>query len=222
VNKIRKSERFSRLLAFLLSGIFYICAGVLLFSGIKRGPDRPSVFMPAPVNLSFAQPALQAAEPPPEVRSQPVADPVSEQISPEPVQPEIPAKPAVPVPEVPEPVSKPAEIKARVTQEASAEVSVPVRNILLAWVRAQIEKEKYYPAAARNAGYEGRFRLLVKVRADGVIAEAVVLDGRGHPILRRSLEKITAGLTGRNSGLIPGAPVELPFDFEFKLTGAGR
>ncbi len=104
------------------------------------------------------------------------------------------------------------------TQEASAPAVPPVdRNVLLDWVRAQIEKEKYYPPAARNAGFEGQFQLLIKIGTDGKITEAVVLEGKGHPMLRRSLEKIMAGLIGRDFGQTLPAPVELPFEFEFKL-----
>jgi outer membrane biosynthesis protein TonB len=57
----------------------------------------------------------------------------------------------------------------------------------------------------------------VKIGTDGRITEAVVLEGKGHPMLRRSLERIMDGLAGRHSGLTLPAPVELPFDFEFKL-----
>lgn len=224
MNKFRTSDRFCRLLAFLLSGFFYTAVIALFLLGIKNSPKRPSVPVIAPVRLNISQIALKAVESSPPAQSPPEPVPVpdrqeqeQEPLLPRPEKQNVPAEPEAASPATPQ-----ESVQAQVAQEAFTEVSVPTRDILLAWVREQIEKEKYYPAAARNAGYEGRFRLLVKVRADGVIAEAVVLDGRGHPILRRSLERIMAGLAGRSSGLVPDAPVELPFDFEFKLTGTGR
>ena len=144
---------------------------------------------------------------------------------------EVPLEEIQKPPEEPQPepaVTRPAEVSetqafsgtqtAKVAQEASAPAGRTVsRNQLLDWVRVQIEKEKYYPQAARNAGYEGRFRLLVKIGMDGKISEAAVLDGQGHLLLRRSLEKIMAGLKGRDFGQTLESPVELPFEFEFKL-----
>ncbi|MDD3275451.1 MAG: energy transducer TonB, partial [Kiritimatiellales bacterium] len=122
-----------------------------------------------------------------------------------------------PEPPPPEPQQR-VETPAQVTQEASAPAAPPVdRNVLLDWVREQIEKEKYYPPAARNAGFEGKFVLSVKIGMDGKISEALVVDGKGHPMLRRSLEKIMAGLIGRDSGRMIYESVELPFEFEFKL-----
>ena len=161
-----------------------------------------------PAAAASAQPALL----PP---SKPVEVPLEEIQKPSEPQPE-------PV------VTRPAEASesqvsaeaqtAQVAQEASAPAVQPVsRNQLLDWVRVQIEKEKYYPQVARSAGYEGRFRLLVKIGMDGKISEAAVLDGQGHLLLRRSLEKIMAGLKGRDFGQTLASPVELPFEFEFKL-----
>ena len=220
MNKIRKSERFSRLLALVLSGLFYILIIALGFIRTNTRPPEPFAFNPTPMTLSFSQIALQAAEPQPEVQPQPVpaAVPVLEEIKPVPVEPEAAEVVAPPVFEEPKQEPSPSGVKAQVTQAASAmATSSSSRNKLLVWVREQIEKEKYYPQAARNAGYEGQFRLLVKVGVDGKILEAAVLDGRGHPLLRRSLEKIMARLPGRDSGLVLDSPTELLFDFEFDL-----
>jgi TonB family protein len=203
VNKSRTSERLSGLLAFALSGLFYIAVVALVLLWTKNRPVFQPAFHPAPVNLSFAQIELKAAELPPEVKTEhppPEKAEVAVELEPEPPPPE------------------PIKAEAKVTQEASAPVVPPVdRNVLLDWVRTQIEKEKYYPPAARNAGFEGQFRLLIKIGPDGKISEAAVLDGKGHPMLRHSLEKIMIGLIGRDSGQPPPAPVELPFEFEFKL-----
>lgn len=210
MNKFRTSERLSSVLAFALSGLFYIAVIALIIFLIKNHPSEPRAFNPAPVNLSFAQIELQAAaEPPPEVKPEP----------PPPEEVDVVLEEVVVVPEPPPPeLQRVVESPAQVTQEAAAPATPPVdRNILLDWVRKQIEKEKYYPPAARNAGFEGRFRLLVKIGADGKISSASVLDGNGHSLLRRSLEKIMTGLVGRDSGQPLPEPVELPFEFEFKL-----
>ena len=210
-------------MAFTLSALFHIAIAALIFFLIKNYQPEPRPFNPATDNLSFAQIELQAAaEPPLEVNP----EPVPEEIKPEPVLPD-PADVAIELkPEEPQPEPVKAdsarrnemETAAQVAQEASAPAVPSVaRNVLLNWVREQIEKEKYYPSAARNAGYEGTFRLLVKIGTDGKISEASVLDGKGHFLLRRSLEKIMDGLIGRSFGQILPAPVELPFEFEFKL-----
>lgn len=207
------------MLAFTLSALFYIAVTALIFFLMKTRLPEPRAFNPAPVNLSFAQIELQAAaEPPLEVK--PVPEPPPPDLS---RRNEVKAEKAEvaiePEPELspPEP-QQVVETPAQVTQKASAP-SVPSidRNALLAWVREQIEKEKYYPPAARNAGYEGTFRLLVKIGTDGKISEALVVDGKGNILLRRSLEKILAGLIDRDFGQALLNPVELPFEFEFKL-----
>ncbi|MFA7257623.1 MAG: TonB family protein [Kiritimatiellales bacterium] len=204
MNKIRTSERLSGLLAFALSSLFYIAVIALVLFRMRSRLAPQSAFNPAPVTLSFAQIELQAAaESPPEIK-------------PEPSPPEEAEVAIEPKPEPPPP--KPVKADAQVTQEASAPMEPSVdRNVLLDWVREQIEKEKYYPPAARNAGFEGQFQLLIKIGTDGKISEAAVLEGNGHPMLRRSLEKIMTGLIGRGFGQTLPDPVELPFDFEFRL-----
>ncbi|MDK2857611.1 MAG: periplasmic protein TonB [Verrucomicrobiota bacterium] len=217
MNKLNTARRLSRLLALALSSLFYIAAGVLIRSWTQnRSAERPA-FSPPAVNLSFAQIELQAAEPPPVIEPEPVPEP--EEIAPEPLPPEKNDMAKEELPETrTEPEPEPRSPEAQVTQEASAPTIQPVApNILRAWVREQIEKEKYYPPSARNAGYEGGFRLLVKIGTDGKISEARVLGGHGHSLLRRAVEKITGSLPGRDFGQPIPEPVELPFEFEFKL-----
>lgn len=223
MNKIRTSERLSGLLAFALSSLFYIAVVATVLLWTKNHPTPQSVFNPAPVNLSFAQIELQAAAEPPPEKAEVTVKPKPKPEPPPPEKANVAVKPK-PEPSPPEPVKADAaqrngkEPAAKVTQEASAPSVPPVdRNVLLSWVRTQIEKKKYYPPAARNAGYEGQFRLLVKIGTDGKISKAVVLDGKGPSMLRRSLEKIMTGLIGRNFGQTLPNPVELPFEFEFRL-----
>lgn len=213
MNKISISKQLNGGLAFALSGSFHIILVTLVSIWIKDRLLEPLAFHPAPMRLSVAQIELQAAAPPLE------AEPIHEEIHPEPSLREKVDAPLEPISEEPKPEPQPIrEATAQVTQEASAPTASSVeRNILLHWVREQIEKEKYYPPAARNAGYEGQFRLWINVGADGKISEATVLDGQGHYLLRQSLEKIIVRLIGRDFGQTLPDPVALPFEFEFKL-----
>lgn len=209
MNKFRTTERLSGLLAVVLSGLFYLAVATLILMKTQSPP--PSAFHPAPVNLSFAQIELQS-----------VAD------QPPSVEPELPEEAEVAIegpvappewtpPEHP-PEPQPVEAAAQVVQEASAPPILQVDpNRLIAWVQMLIEKEKYYPPAARSAGFEGQFRLRVEIGMNGKISSASVVDGNGHPMLRRSLEKIMNGLIGRDSGQMLPEPLSLPFGFEFKL-----
>lgn len=218
MNKFCTTERLSGLLALVVSILFYGVVTALILFLLKEHSSAASAFNPEPLTLSFAQIALQAtSEPPPVVEPEPVPPPPEEV---DVVVEEIPALPEVPPEPVPPPEPQPVvETSARITQAASAPAVPSVdRDFLLRWVRDQIEKEKYYPPAARNAGLEGKFRLLIKIGTDGSVVEAVVLDGTGHPMLRRSLEKIMTGLIGRDSGQPLPAPYAFiqPFGFELK------
>lgn len=105
-----------------------------------------------------------------------------------------------------------------VTQSASSTTaSAAGRDELCEWVRRQIEREKYYPVAAQNAGYEGSFTVQVHVGTDGKVVSAAVVDGTGHMLLRRSLTKILDRLIGRDSETRPIEPTELRFEFVFQL-----
>jgi outer membrane biosynthesis protein TonB len=221
VNNLHTSERRSSRLAFALSCLLHIAAGTLIFFVVRNfAVEQWPSMGPGTANSNVMQIELRPVA---SVSAQPV-------LLPTPKPAEVPLeeiqKPPEPQPE--SVVSRPAEASesqvsaeaqtAQMAQSASASAVQPTsRNQLLDWVRVQIEKEKYYPQAARNAGYEGRFRLLVKIGMDGKISEAAVLDGQGHLLLRRSLEKIMAGLKGRDFGRTLAAPIELPFEFEFKL-----
>ncbi len=121
--------------------------------------------------------------------------------------------------EEPEPEPEPIEADAQVSREASAETEEVVVDFdkVSAWVFEQIEKEKYYPKAAQKAGYEGVFDLLVIVNAEGMISEASITHGKGHPLLRRALEKMLDKLPGRSFSEPPGRVIEMAFEFEFEF-----
>ncbi len=157
------------------------------------------------VNLSFAQMELVAVEEPPPPKE------------PEPPPPEEVDVVLEKIIEEPEPEPEPVEADAFVSQEASASEEAVDSDALSDWVLEQIEKGKHYPATAKRAGYEGVFDLLVIVEADGTISEASIVYGRGHPLLRRALEKMLGNLIGRNFGKPLGQTVEMEVEFEFEL-----
>ena len=114
MNKIRTSERLSGLLAFALSGLFYIAAAALILFLMKTRQPDPRAFNPAPVTLSFAQIELKAAvETQPEV--QPELLPVPEEIKPDLVPPEKAEVALDPVSEKPKPKPEPVKAEAQVT-----------------------------------------------------------------------------------------------------------
>ncbi len=203
MNKLRPSERLLRLLALLLCLLLYAGGGSVGYfwgSGLFE-ENRTSVHIHA-VNLNFAQMELVAAqEPPPQ--------------EPEPLPPEDVDVVLEEIIEEPEP--EPVEADALMSQEASSADEEVTADALSDWVLEQIQKEKYYPPSAKRAGYEGIFDLLVIIEADGTISEASIIYGRGHPLLRRSLEKMLGTLVGRNFGRPLGQTVEMPVEFEFEL-----
>jgi outer membrane biosynthesis protein TonB len=213
VNKFRPSERLSGLLAFALSALFYSSIAALVFVWMRSHPVEQAAFTPAPVHLNFAQIKLEAAESPPEMKPEPpppekaeaAVEPKPEETPPEPVKADLAHRSEM-------------EVTAQVTQEASAPAVLPVdRNVLLNWVREQIEKEKYYPPAARNAGLEATFTLLVKISADGAISSAEITGGKGSFLLRNALNNMLIKLPGRKFGQPLPVAMELPFEFEFDL-----
>lgn len=232
MNKLHPSERWIRLLAFSLSLLLYgVAVNVIWFWADRLSDDRSALISLSAVHLSFAQMELTAVEeipPPKEPEPSPKKEPeppppeevdvVLEEIIEEP-EPDVSSEALVKEERVETDMARRNEMEevAQVTQEAAAPEVVANPDALRAWVQQQIEREKYYPVTARRAGYEGSFNLLVKVEADGAISEAVVLSGRGHPLLRRSLEKIMELLIGRNSGRSLEKAVELPFEFNFEL-----
>ena len=204
MNKLRPSERLIGSLAFALTFLLY---GGILFAVYawveERSQKNPvSIYMSA-VNLSFAQMELVAIEePPPPKEPKPL---LSEEV-------DIALEEIIEEPE-PEPV----QADALVSQEASSADEEVTADALLEWVLTQIQTEKYYPPSAQRAGYEGAFDLLVIIDPDGTISEATITYGRGHPLLRRSLEKMLGRLVGRKFGRSLGETVEMPVEFEFEL-----
>lgn len=220
MNKFRKVERHSGLLAFLLSGLFYVAmVSFIFFMAQNPTIDSPPAMGPKAVNLSFAQIELHAAAPAP---VQPVPPPPEmADVAPEEIK-------KAPEPEIkPEPV---AEQAAQVNQEASVmetpiiatvpltgapAIAVDWQALAIAKLRSMIEYEKYYPAAARRAGYTGRVSVQIRLEPGGTIVSYEVKDRRGHPLLGKAVETTMEKIKGRNVGLTLPEPFEvlLPIDF---------
>jgi len=216
VNKFRTSERLSGLLAFALSGLFYTAAGVLvIFLAQSADVEQQPAMGPQAVNLSFAQIELKAAEAPP----------------PEPV-PVIPEKADVALEEISEqPAPEPVPVPAQVVQEAASpatpvEAAEPLPGTLakvdwrgnaVAKVRAMVEREKYYPAAARNAGYTGWCRVRIHLAPDGTVSSYEVETRHGHPLLGRAVETTLGKIQGRSIGMELPQSLDVPLTIEFEL-----
>lgn len=213
VNKSRPVERLTRVLAFSLSGLFYAVMLGVVFQRLENQSEADASAMNA-VTLSFYQMELQAAveAPPPEPEPEPEVMP-----EPEPEEAEVVLEEVLEESEPErEPEPEPIQAEAQVTQEAAAPVSLVEPDVLLGWLLGQIEREKYYPAAAERIGMTGTFELLITMGADGTIVSAEVLPGKGAWILRKALEKMMAKITGRRFGRPLGSVQEFPVLFEFE------
>lgn len=222
MNKFRKVERHSGLLAFLLSGLFYIAmVSFVFFMAQQAKVDLPPAMGPKAVNLSFAQMELHIAATAP---AQPVPPPPEmADVAPEEIK------------KAPEPEIKPlaaVEQVAQVDQEASAPetpviATVPLagttatavdwRAIAIAKLRSMIEYEKYYPPAAQKAGYTGRVSVQIRLEPGGTIASYEIKERRGHPLLGKAVETTMDKIKGRNIGLTLLEPFEVLLPIEFEL-----
>ena len=219
-------------LSLLFTGISFFAAGVsVYFWNRSHVYTPPTVTGFSTVNISFAQIELQAAVDggtPPENQPEPevIIETLPEQEPEKPVpeqdvdvileQPEPPAE----EPECePEFIPPAVQGNANITQEAAAPQIANVEpDVLLFWVQTLIEQKKYYPPAAEKIGLTGRFRLLVKISADGTITSAEITGGKGHTLLRNALTTMLNGITGQTFGQPLPSPLELPFEFEFETT----
>jgi outer membrane biosynthesis protein TonB len=118
---------------------------------------------------------------------------------------------------MPEPVEQDA-VEAQVTQEASAPVIAPVSpDLLRSWIRELLEREKYYPRAAREQGLEGAFTLAVQIDEAGEIVSTEITGGKGHIVLRNALQKMLTALPGQSFGRPLPTSERLEFEFKFNL-----
>lgn len=215
----------------MFSCLLHVAAGTLIFFAVRRAAIEQWPSMgPRAASMSVMQIALQPAT---ASSARPVPPP------PAPKPAEVPLeeiqKPPEPAPQ-PEPVAtRPAEASeasvsteaqtAQVAQSASApgaqiEAAEPLagsgrageinwRKLAIAKLNAMIQREKYYPPAARRAGYTGQVSVRIRLEPDGTIASYEITERRGNPLLGRGVEATLSKLQGRNIGM------SLPERFEF-------
>lgn len=216
MNRVRPGERWVRLIALCLCGAVYFVVLDLIFQGLEkqRQNSRP---IAGAVTLSFAQMELQApVAPPPEPEQE-----LKPEVQPDPDEADVALEKIEEVPEPqpePEPTPMPESeaVPAQVTQHATAPALLVNRDVLQDWVVEQIEREKYYPAAAERLGLQGAFDLVVRVDETGTILSAEVLEGNGHRILRQALEKMLRKLPGLRFGQPISRAVEFEIEFSFE------
>lgn len=87
---------------------------------------------------------------------------------------------------------------------------------LISTLLALIEKEKYYPFAARRAGLTGKVVLMISVNSDGRISGYRIAGGNGHATLKKAA-LTTMGRVAKNripvSSLPNGATIRLPINY---------
>ncbi len=187
-----------------------------VFRGLEKREQAREPVVRA-VTLNFVQMELQAQPaPPPEPEPQPQpeiqAEPEEADVALETVEEKPAPRPEPP----PEPAPESDAPVAQVSQQAAAPVFQVNPDVLQGWVLEQIEKEKYFPAAAERLGLTGTFDLSVTVGEDGLIRSAEVLTGRGHRILRQALQKMLGNLPGKSFGRPIGEAVEFEVEFSFE------
>lgn len=243
MNRFCTSERLSGLLAFALSGLLHIVAGVLvIFLSLRPAGKSWPAMGPKAVNLSFAQIELQSAAASSSRPASPEPAPLPEpadvalkeiQKAPEP-EPEASPEPEVLRPAEAEVAQKPTAAQtAQTAQEASAQRAqieaaesfaglnrtgtVNWRMLAVAKLRAMVEREKYYPPAAQKAGYTGRVSVLIRLEPDGMVSGYEVRENRGHPMLSRAVETTLEEIKGQNIGLTLPERFEILLPIEFEL-----
>lgn len=176
---------------------------------------------PAPEIAPEPPPAPEMLpEPPPE--PEPLPEPEE---SPEPVPvPEPPPPEPVPAPERPPPMpvaeAAPAvAAKPEADAEGAAGMEDAIRAEWLGELRRRIERNKFYPGAARYARETGTVRARVSIGADGTIGRAEILENSGPPLLaegaRGILRRAAATPLGTNE-LRAGFQVDVPITYCFE------
>jgi protein TonB len=208
----------SRLLAVLLCVRVYSgLAGLIFFWSQQHPPSVPPISRSA-VTLSFEQIDLRAVVEEAVPEPQPEPEPAIEKPV---VKPVLPEEVDVAVEKIQDPMPEPVEqdaVEAQVTQEASAPVIAPVSpDLLRSWIRELLEREKYYPRAAREQGLEGAFTLAVQIDEAGEIVSTEITGGKGHIVLRNALQKMLTALPGQSFGRPLPTSERLEFEFKFNL-----
>ena len=168
------------LLAFALSLALH---GGLLIPGLIK---RPSAAPPRPALQALLR-VPQTPTPPAETLLKNTIDD-EEKASPEPKQQPLPP---------PSPPSQPPEkAKAKPVKTPMPKVS-PKQEIEAA--QRKLAETQFYPPAAIDRGIEGEVRLIIKLTADGSVADVSLAASSGHPILDNAAIKAAYAM-GRLTG----------------------
>jgi protein TonB len=236
VNDFNPFKRRGGRLAFALSCLLHVAVGALIFFVARRfvveqwpsmgprvGNSNIMQIELRPAAAAFTQPALP---PPPK----PAKVPLEEiQKPPEPQPEPVVSRPA----EANESQVSAAAQTAQMAQEASApgaqvEAAEPLagkgligqvnwRMLAVAKIRAMIEREKYYPAAAQKAGYTGRVSVQIQLEPDGTVSSYEIKERRGHPMLGKAVESALEKIKGRTIGMTLPEQFNILMPIEFEL-----
>ncbi len=177
-------------------------------------PEMVLALAPAPMPAVAATPPAPPAEPPPEIA--PATEPV---VEPEPVPPEqeplSPAEP-IPPPDVEPAPAVPAQPMMREDGDAGA---AAVRAEWLGELRRRIEKNKFYPCAARYSQETGTVWVRVAIGPDGRLGSTEIRRNTGSALLGRGalgiLRRAAAQPLGTNA-LPAGFQVDMPFTYRLE------
>lgn len=220
------ADRFSSVAGWaLLLALGGVLAG---FGGRRdRGPDPGEVRIYPEMLLTLAPAPMPTLEPPPpEIIPEPEPEPPPESVAEaEPVAEPLPVPEPVPEPEpeVPPPSVEDAAPSVAVQPAAEREGDQGKENAIRAeWLgelRRRIERNKYYPGAARYSREAGTVRLRVEIGADGQIGPAEILENTGSALLaegaRGILRRAAAEPLGTNA-LAEGFRVDVPITYRME------
>lgn len=175
----------------------------------------------APAHPAPPPPAPEPAEiPPKETLKPPEPEPQPEPVVSQPAKAsETPVSAAAQTAQMAQQASAPgAQVEAAepmVGQGRAGEINW--RMLAGAKLRAMVEHEKYYPEAARRAGYTGWCLVHIQLAADGTVSGYGVGDRRGNPLLSRGAEAALKKIQGRSIGMRLPEPLDIPLKIEFEL-----
>jgi periplasmic protein TonB len=178
---------------------------------VRIHPETLLQIAPAPV-------PEMASEPPPELLPEP--EPVPEPgVDPEPIPPKpVPEPESAPPPPVEEAAPSGAAQPVAELEGDEGEADA-IRAEWLGELRRRIERNKYYPGAARYARESGRVRVRVEIGADGRLGAAEIVENTGSALLeegaRGLLRRVGAQPLGTNT-LGAGFRVEVPITYRIE------
>ena len=178
-------------------------------------PEQPEPApRPAPPREEFPPPESKADPPPPKPAPAPKPAPKP---SPAPVYTPDPPKPAERIdastPANPAPPAPPAPV---VQQERTPDASE--QEAFVARLMAEVERNKYYPLAAKRAGISGVVQLRVRIDTSGNIRHVELVTSPNATLgdaALATLEKVKGGWSG-DGWRGPAFTVQIPMRFEVR------